>query len=74
MLTLDCRGQRCPLPILVVARRIGEVEVGAVVAVEASDPAAEPDLKAWCRMRGHEYLQTSRAADGTPRYTVRRLH
>jgi tRNA 2-thiouridine synthesizing protein A len=70
---LDCRGRRCPLPILDLARHIGDVAIGAVVAVEADDPAARPDIAAWCRMRGHEYLGESRAPDGTPSYRVRRL-
>lgn len=73
-LVLDCRGRRCPLPILDVARRITDVPVGAVVVVEADDPAAGPDVRAWCRMRGHEFVSSAMAADGTPTYTVRRLH
>ena len=73
-LLLDCRGRRCPLPILDLARRIGEVPVGETVTVEADDPAARPDIAAWCRMRGHEYLGESVAADGPPAYRVRRLH
>ena len=75
-LVLDCRGQRCPLPILVLARRIGEVRIGAVIGVEADDPAAPGDLAAWCRMRGHEYLGAAEqlgTADATPRLLVRRL-
>ena len=72
-LILDCRGQRCPLPILALARRITEIDVGALITVEAEDPAAAPDVSAWCRMRGHEYVGPSRAADDTARYTVRRL-
>jgi tRNA 2-thiouridine synthesizing protein A len=71
---LDCRGRRCPLPILDLARHIGDVVVGETVTVEADDPAAGPDIRAWCRMRGHEHAGESRAADGTPVYTVRRLH
>jgi tRNA 2-thiouridine synthesizing protein A len=83
-LVLDCRGQRCPLPILVLARRIGDVGIGEVVQVEADDPAAPGDVAAWCRMRGHEYLGAEQlgaeqlggemAADATPRLRVRRLH
>jgi tRNA 2-thiouridine synthesizing protein A len=73
-LVLDCRGRRCPLPILDVARRITDVPVGAVLVVEADDPAAGPDVRAWCRMRGHEFVSWAMAADGTPAYTVRRLH
>lgn len=71
---LDCRGRRCPLPILDLAKHISDVAVGATIVVEADDPAARPDIAAWCRMRGHENVGESRAADGTPAYTVRRLH
>ncbi len=39
-LELDCRGMLCPRPIIELARRIGEVEVGEVVAVVATDAAA----------------------------------
>jgi tRNA 2-thiouridine synthesizing protein A len=53
---LDCRGQRCPLPVIELARRILEVPVGTVVRLLADDPAAEGDVAAWCRMRGHEFL------------------
>ena len=73
-LVVDARGRRCPLPILDLARHIGEVPVGGLVAVEADDPAALPDVQAWCRMRSHEYVGAATSADGTPVYTVRRLH
>ena len=71
---LDCRGQRCPRPILELARHIADVAVGELITVEADDPAAAPDVRAWCRMRGHEFVREVRAADGTPGYTVRRSH
>lgn len=58
-LTLDCRGMRCPLPVIHLARRITEVAVGGVVRVLADDPAARNDVPAWCRMKGHEYLATT---------------
>ncbi|MEO9140243.1 MAG: sulfurtransferase TusA family protein [Jatrophihabitans sp.] len=70
---VDCRGRRCPLPILDLARHIGDVEVGATLTVEADDPAARPDIQAWCRMRGQEYVGEHAAEDGTPGHTVRRL-
>jgi tRNA 2-thiouridine synthesizing protein A len=66
-LSLDCLGEKCPAPIIELARRIGEVEVGALVEVFADDPAAEPDLAAWCRMRGQELV-----ASDAPRFVVRR--
>jgi tRNA 2-thiouridine synthesizing protein A len=66
---LDCTGQLCPLPVLELARHIGDVEVGDEIVVIADDPAAATDIPAWCRMRGHEFA----GAEG-PAYTVRRLH
>lgn len=71
---LDCRGRRCPLPILELARHIGEVPIGSTITVEADDPAAAPDVRAWCRMREHDFVGETRAADGTPAYEVRRTH
>jgi tRNA 2-thiouridine synthesizing protein A len=71
---LDCRGRRCPQPILELARHISSVDVGETIVVEADDPAAAPDIAAWCRMRGHQNVGANRADDGTPAYTVRRLH
>ncbi|MGI8680117.1 MAG: sulfurtransferase TusA family protein [Jatrophihabitans sp.] len=70
---LDARGRRCPLPILDLARQIDAVDVGATITVEADDPAARPDIQAWCRMRAQEYVGERVAADGTPSYQVRRL-
>ena len=71
-LELDCRGLLCPLPVIELGRRIGEVPVGGVVAVVAGDVAARTDIPAWCRLRGQEYVGEQAAADGTPRYLVRR--
>ena len=72
-LELDCRGLRCPLPVIELGRRIGEVEVGGVVAMVSDDVAARTDVPAWCRMRGQEYVGEQLADDGTPVYVVRRL-
>lgn len=71
---LDCRGKRCPLPIIELARRIESVEVGGTLGVVADDPAARPDVQAWCRMKQQEYLGEDTTDDGTPRFVVRRLH
>ncbi|HEY0698077.1 MAG TPA: sulfurtransferase TusA family protein [Micromonospora sp.] len=72
METLDCRGQRCPLPVIAVARRLPALPVGAVVRVLADDPAAAVDLPAWCRMRGQEFVGSA-TVDGLPGFDIRRL-
>ncbi|MGB9377407.1 MAG: sulfurtransferase TusA family protein [Mycobacteriales bacterium] len=71
-LVLDCRGKLCPLPVIELARSIGDVPVGGQVDLAADDPAAAADVAAWCRMRGHAYLGESKAADGVSVYQVRR--
>ena len=72
-LELDCRGMPCPMPIIELARHLGDVEVGELLAVVARDPAAAVDVPAWCRMKAQDYVGTDTAADGAPRYVVRRL-
>jgi TusA-related sulfurtransferase len=72
VVVLDCRGQRCPRPVIELGKRITGVPVGTTLVVLADDPAARTDIPAWCRMRGQEYLGESRSAGNTPAYSVRR--
>ncbi len=72
-LEIDCRGLLCPRPIIELARAIGDVPVGGVIAVASDDVAAATDVPAWCRMREQEYLGAENAEDGVPVYRVRRL-
>ena len=69
MIVLDCLGQRCPLPVIALAKRIRDVEIGEVIRVLADDPAAANDIPAWCRMKRQEFLG-SPLADA---YDVRKL-
>lgn len=65
---LDCLGQKCPLPIIELARAFPSVPVGDTVTVLADDPAAEPDLQAWCRLKGQSYEGRAGSA-----FTIRRV-
>jgi tRNA 2-thiouridine synthesizing protein A len=65
---LDCLGMKCPIPVIELARAFPTVPVGEVVTVLSDDPAAEPDLRAWCRMRE----QAFDGRDGTS-FRIRRL-
>ena len=73
MLELDCRDLPCPRPIIELAKALPSVAIGDLLAVVARDPAALYDVPAWCRMRGQEYVGDDLAADGLPRYVVRRI-
>ncbi|AIR97976.1 cysteine desulfurase/sulfurtransferase TusA family protein [Streptomyces glaucescens] len=70
-LVLDALGKLCPLPVIELAKVIGEVPVGGTVRVLADDAAARQDIPAWCEMRGQEYLGEEPAEQGTA-YVVRR--
>lgn len=67
-ISLDCLEMKCPRPIIELARRFGDVAVGDLIEVLADDPAAGPDLAAWCRMRGQELVLSE-----PPRFLIRRL-
>lgn len=71
MIVIDARGQRCPAPVIALARTIAEIPVGQQVAVLADDPAAATDIPAWCRMRGQEFVGEMALDRGT-QYLVRR--
>lgn len=71
-LVVDALGRRCPVPVIELAKVIGDVPVGGTVTVLADDEAARLDIPAWCEMRGQEYLG-EQPADGGVAYLVRRL-
>ncbi|TXS50864.1 cysteine desulfurase/sulfurtransferase TusA family protein [Streptomyces sp. t39] len=68
-LTVDAVGRLCPVPVIELAKVIGDVPVGGTVTVLADDEAARLDIPAWCAMRGQEYV--GEPEPGT--YVVRRL-
>jgi tRNA 2-thiouridine synthesizing protein A len=51
--TLDCRGLRCPMPIVRISQEFKTMPVGGRLRVEASDPAFKADLHAWARRLHH---------------------
>jgi tRNA 2-thiouridine synthesizing protein A len=51
---LDCRGKRCPLPIIELSKKIKESELGQEVLLISDDPATAADLNAWARMTGNQ--------------------
>ncbi len=68
---LDATGQRCPLPVIALAKVARGLAPGALVVVIATDPAARHDIPAWARLRGHEVLEITESEPGTWRLAVR---
>ena len=55
---VDARGLRCPAPIILLARAARDAPDGTMLEVWWTDPAAETDIGAWARMRGHQEFGT----------------
>jgi cysteine desulfurase len=73
---LDSLGKLCPIPVIDLAKHIGDIPVGAIIGVLSDDDAAALDIPAWCRLREQDYIGEGSAADvGSDRgrlYLVRR--
>ncbi|MDX6198295.1 MAG: cysteine desulfurase [Actinomycetota bacterium] len=56
MITVDCVGRSCPVPVIELAKAVVTVGVGDIVEILSDDPAARVDIPAWCRMKEQEYV------------------
>jgi TusA-related sulfurtransferase len=68
---LDVRGQFCPGPVLAARQGIDGLAEGQVLAILATDPAAEADLQAWAKWAGHHVLSIDKS-EGYLRVLVRK--
>jgi tRNA 2-thiouridine synthesizing protein A len=50
---IDCRGLKCPLPVLKMEKRLSQLAAGASFIVLATDPMAKIDIPLYCRQNGH---------------------
>jgi TusA-related sulfurtransferase len=62
---VDARGERCPLPVIRLARAVKDDPSVGQITVLATDPAAAHDIPAWCRMRGHRLAERRDEGDHT---------
>ena len=55
---LDARNLLCPLPVIRTSERVATLGPGTELTVLATDPGTLHDIPAWCRVHGHELLDT----------------
>ena len=58
---LDTTGRRCPVPVLMTARVMKGLAVGARLDVIGDDPEMLIDIPAWCEQSGNRLLAIQRA-------------
>ncbi len=61
--TLDCRRLLCPMPVIRTQNRVAELAPGDELEVVCTDPGALSDIPAWCRITGHQVLETHSSGD-----------
>jgi len=60
---LDARRLLCPLPVIRTQDRAQDLKSGDTLEVICTDPGALFDIPAWCRMYGHQVLNTQRTRE-----------
>ncbi|MDX1803197.1 MAG: sulfurtransferase TusA family protein [Alcanivorax sp.] len=58
MFELDVRRLLCPMPVIKTQNKIRTLNSGDTLKVVCTDPGALNDIPAWCRINGHQVLQT----------------
>ena len=69
---LDVKGLLCPIPVLKARKALARLPAGALLTVEATDPAAVIDFPHFCNETGHELVAQSQA-DGVFFFTIRKV-
>ena len=59
---LDARGLICPMPVIRTQDRVKTLPSGAVLEVVSTDRGALHDIPAWCRVHGHDVIETEQHA------------
>ena len=65
---LDCRGLRCPLPVLKMEKALARLGPAATLVVLATDPMARIDIPLYCRQHGYDCAVTTE--DDVNRFTI----
>ncbi len=61
--TLDTRRLLCPMPVIRTQDKIKTLSSGDILKVTCTDPGALNDIPAWCRINGHEVVDTAEIND-----------
>ena len=57
---LNARNLMCPLPVIRAQDKIKTMQAGEQLKVLCTDPGALNDIPAWCRINGHQVIETHR--------------
>ncbi len=70
---LDTLGLRCPEPVMLIRKKMRELNIGEILLVIADDPSTQRDIPKFCQFMDHELL--SQQADGHQfQYFIQKNH
>ncbi|EID75810.1 hypothetical protein WSS_A16084 [Rhodococcus opacus M213] len=69
--TIDAKGQKCPMPVLLASRAARKLASGQILLVEATDGGSRTDIPSWAKDTGNELLERT-SEDGVYRYIIRK--
>ena len=52
--SVDARGERCPMPLLLAKRALRDIPVGGALEVLSTDVGSERDFESFARFAGHQ--------------------
>jgi tRNA 2-thiouridine synthesizing protein A len=55
--SLDAKGLMCPMPIVKMAKKMKEMEVGKMLELISDDVGSVDDVPAWCKRNGNELVE-----------------
>ena len=69
--TVDAKGQKCPMPVLLASRAAKKLQAGQILLVEATDKGSQSDIPSWAKDTGNELLEST-SGEGVFRYVIRK--
>ena len=55
-LEVDCRGLKCPMPIIQTRKAIEKLNSGDILKTISTDPGSINDINAWAKRTGNKLL------------------
>jgi tRNA 2-thiouridine synthesizing protein A len=69
---LDAQGLFCPEPVMLLHKKVRDMQAGELLDVLATDPSTQRDIPKFCRFLGHELVSQEKRGDDLFYYVIRK--
>lgn len=60
---LDAKGLKCPMPVIKLQQLVRQLPPGEQIEIACTDLGAEKDIRSWCKVNRHQFLDTKSELD-----------